>query len=58
VKLGAQSPFSTFALVTVVGGGANDLPALIIEKICSPLIPAMTAKTAMRPRITLKIGHF
>ncbi len=58
LRLGAQSAFFTFALVTVVGGWAKDFPAEIMEKIWKPLIPAISRKMAMRPRTTLKMAPF
>src|SRR3954452_20005473 len=44
---------STLAEVTVSGGMANDLPALIITLIWPPLIPTSTATTARRPTMAM-----
>src|SRR4051812_29516884 len=44
---------STLAEVTVSGGMANDLPALIITLIWPPLIPTSTATTARSPMMAM-----
>ena len=58
VRLGAQSAFFTFALVTVVGGCTIALPAEIMATICSAFVPKIRRKITTRPRTTRKIAPF
>ena len=51
--IGCHSACSTFALVTVVGGGTIALPIPPSFTICATLIPPMRRNTATRPRMTL-----